>query len=395
MKLLIILPRFPYPTEKGDKLRAFNQIKVLAKHYDIYLFALSHNKISDSDFEKVKPYCKQIIVFRISYISVLINLFSALLKGLPLQVGFYYSNRAKKVVNRLVDKVKPDHIYCQLLRTALYAIDLPVKKTLDYQDVFSKGVDRRIPKTNFFMKIILSIELKRLLRFENYVFDQFDNKTIISLPDRDHIPHPQKDQIEIIPNGVDQDYFKPINANKNFDLIFTGNMSYPPNIDCAEYIVNKVLPEIKKTIPTINLVLAGASPHKRVKALEAEDVKVTGWVDDITEYYAQARVFLAPMQMGTGLQNKLLEAMAMKIPCITSTLCNAALGAEVNSEILIGNTPVEVAENAVKLLQNTELASQVGKKGCDFVTSNYSWEESTNKLACMINETLIKKSGKV
>lgn len=387
MKLFVILPRFPYPTEKGDKLRAFNQLKVLSRHFDIYLFALSHERISDSSIEKVKPYCKSIHIQYLNIVQVIWNLVICLFDGKPFQAGYYYSSAAHRAVRRKIKETKPDHIYCQLLRTAAYAFDTAIPKTLDYQDVFSKGIERRIPSANPFMKILFRMEWKRLLKFEKKIFNIFDNKTIISKPDRDFIPHDQKENILIVPNGVDQEYFKPIRSKKISDLVFTGNMGYPPNIDCAEYLVNKVLPIIHKEIPEIKIALAGASPHPRVKALASDKVLVTGWVEDIREYYAGARIFMAPMQLGTGLQNKLLEAMAMKLPCITSSLCNSALQAKEDDEILIGNDPSEVAQQTIRLLKDKQLADSIALKGYMFIKANYSWNGATAKLAGIIKET--------
>lgn len=393
MKLFVILPRFPYPTEKGDKLRAFHQLRVLSKKHEIHLFALSHKNVKESDVEKVKLYCKSIIIYRLRIIPVAWNLCLSLFNGRPLQAGYYYSKNAQKLINKKIEQIKPDHVYCQLLRTAAYVFDCKLPKTLDYQDVFSKGIERRIPSANLFMKLFLKFELKRLRIYERYVFDKFDNKTIITKPDRDQIPHPEKEEIVIIPNGVDQEYFKPFKKELISELLFTGNMGYPPNIDCAEYLVNKVLPIIHQKYPKVRLTIAGASPHSKVKALASDKVFVTGWVDDIRDYYAGTLIFMAPMQLGTGLQNKLLEAMAMRLPCITSSLCNSALLATENMEILVGNTPHEVAQQAIRLLDNPEFAGTIANNGFTFVTSKYSWEGATQKLSNLMECTPPNKSG--
>jgi sugar transferase (PEP-CTERM/EpsH1 system associated) len=392
MKLLVILPRFPYPTEKGDKLRAFNQIKVLSRFHDITLFALTDKAVKRSDEEIVKPYCSSIIIHRLRPFSIGLNLLRAMINGRPFQAGYYYNSRAQSALNKVIEETQPDHIYCQLLRTAAYAFNTDVPKTLDYQDVFSKGVERRIPKTRAIIRFIFRVEFRRLLKYEKRIFDVFDVKTIISKPDRDCIPHEKREEIHVIPNGVDQEYFKPYKTKKQTELLFTGNMGYPPNIDCAEYLVNKVLPIIHSKYPDARLTIAGATPHSRVKALENDKVIVTGWVDDIREYYAGARIFMAPMQLGTGLQNKLLEAMAMRLPCITSSLCNSALMAREGEEILIGNTPEEVAEQAIKLLSDTSLADNISTNGYTFIQNNYSWAGSTVHLSELMEQVSEKKT---
>lgn len=384
MKLLVILPRFPYPIEKGDKLRAFHQLRILSRKFEIILVAISHEKVSAASIAKVKPFCSSMTIVRPARTAIVFNLVKAFFKGWPLQAGYYYCNKGQRIINRIIEKEKPGHIYCQLLRTAAYALESKLPKTLDYQDVFSKGIERRIPTAGFFMKPLLKFEYRRLLDFEKRLFELFNNKTIISLPDRNCIPHAGRDQIVIVPNGVDHSFFSPGRRTITHELIFTGNMGYPPNIDCAEYLANKVLPLIHRTNPRVRLMIAGASPHARVKALASDTVTVTGWVDDIRVCYESALVFLAPMQIGTGLQNKLLEAMSMRLPCITSGLCNEALGAQENEEIMIGDTPESVAAHALKLLNDQNFRTNLADKGFWFVKRHYSWEGATEKLSVLL-----------
>lgn len=380
MKLLVILPRFPYPTEKGDKLRAFHQLRILSQQHRIILCAISHQPVSRKQLDAVKPYCSEIHVIRQRKIQVVWNLFRALFCGWPFQTGYYYSAKASNKIKKIIRDEKPDHIYCQLLRTALYAIDESTPKTIDFQDVFSKGIERRIPLAGPVMKQLLRLEYRRLLRFEAFVFNRFDNKTIISGSDRDFIPHPEREKILIVPNGVDHEFFKPMDKPMTHELIFTGNMGYPPNINCAEYLAVKILPIIHRELPGVRLMLAGATPSPKVRNLASKHVTVTGWVDDIRECYAGASVFLAPMQIGTGLQNKLLEAMSMRLPCITSSLCNYALKAKPGSEILIGDSAEEVAWHAINLLKDQEKSRQLATSGYDFVHRNYSWSGATRGL---------------
>ncbi|MEZ5196762.1 MAG: glycosyltransferase [Bacteroidales bacterium] len=384
MKIFVLLPRFPYPLEKGDKLRAFNQVKQLSENHKIHLCALNDIQLKNESIEALKPYCQTIDVINLSKLNIVINIFKAYLTGKPLQVGYFYDIKARREITQLIDKYKPDHIYCQLLRVAEYVKDIDIPKTLDYQDVFSKGVSRRSETSPFYMKPVLRLEYKRLLKYENKIFDWFDNKTIISIPDRDFIPHPDKEKIVIVINGVDTEFFKPMDIQKEYDLVFIGNMGYPPNINAAEYLVKEILPIVKSAKPEIKLTLAGAEPHASVLALKGENVHVTGWVEDIRECYAKARIFIAPMQIGTGLQNKLLEAMSMKIPSITSPLANSALEAKDGEEILVGNSPRQFADHIIKLLDDKDFADTIAQKGYDFVHRNYDWNSATKKLENII-----------
>ena len=151
-------------------------------------------------------------------------------------------------------------------------------------------------------------------------------------------------------------------------------MAYPPNINGAEYLIKKIVPLVKLKKPDLKVVIAGANPHNKIVALQASGIEITGWVTDIREYYAKARIFIAPMQIGTGLQNKLLEAMAMKVPCITSKLANSALEAKQDIEIMIGNNPEEYAGHIINLLDDEEMLIKIAQKGYDFVLRKYNWE---------------------
>ena len=382
MKIFVLLPRIPYPLEKGDKLRAFNQIKQLAKHNEIVLCALNDNaKVSEQDaFRALQPYCQSINFVRISKLQILLGLLRAFVKGLPMQCGYFYNRKAAKKVNALITKHKPDMLYGQLLRVAEYIRHKDIPKAIDYQDIFSYGMKRRADIASPITKPIYNMEYRRLARYEAAIFNDFDVRTIISEPDRELFPHEKRDEILIIPNGVDHDFFKPMEREKKYDLVFTGNMSYPPNVNAVEYLAYEILPIVWKTRPETTLYIAGATPDPKVKKAASDKILVSGWLDDIRDAYAQSRVFIAPMRIGTGLQNKLLEAMSMRLPAITSPLANASLGAKPNEEILIGSNAQEMAQHIITLLTDTEKAGQIAQAGFDFTNRVYDWGKATERL---------------
>ncbi len=387
MKLLVLLSRVPYPLDKGDKLRAFNQIKQLSKKHQIILFALNDTTLDETALSELKKYCIAISIIKFSWFTIFFNLLKTFFSGLPFQAGYFYFSKAQKKVDELIKKHKPDHIYCQLIRTAEYVksySDIP--KTLDYMDVFSKGMERRKYTDPFYMKPLLFLEHRRLLKYERKVFDYFNNKTIISEQDKNLINHPKSQQIRVVPNGVDTEYFKNITHQKKFELLFNGNMNYPPNIESVEYLVSKVMPLVWKKLPNVRLLISGASPHKRVVALKSNKVEVSGWVDDIRENFAKCKLLIAPMQISIGLQNKLLEAMAMQLPCITSTLANNALGAKPGEQILVADTPEQYAAYIFELLQDEEKAKRIALNGYKYVTTNFNWQTTTALLDSLFNK---------
>lgn len=380
MKLFVLLSRVPYPLEKGDKLRAFNHIRCLSKYREIHLFCLNDTHLHPDATTKLSEYCKSVTVASLSKGDIYSGVFNALHSGLPFQLGYFYNKKIKEQVLQKIAEIKPDHIFCQLIRVSEYVKDLPIPKTLDYQDVFSKGAERLSTKASFFMKPFWRIEARRVEKYEREIFEKFNNKLIISIPDRDAINHEEKNKIHVIPNGVDTEYFKPYDLKKEYDLLFTGNMNYMPNVNSVEYLVNSVLPILKKKIPVIKILIAGADPHKKVRKLASEHVKVSGWVEDMRECYAKSKIFIAPMQIGTGLQNKLLEAMAMKLPCITSGLANNALQASEDNEILVGYSPEDYAEKISLLLGDTGTYNKIAEGGYQFALKNFNWETQAEKI---------------
>ncbi len=389
MRIFVLLSRVPYPLEKGDKLRAFHQIKELSKSNEIILCALNtvRNLDKQAAFSAVQPYCRSVNFIDLSLPGRAWNIFRSLFGFLPFQAAYFYNRKAARKIRSLVEDYKPDHVYCQLIRTAEYVKDLDISKTIDYQDVFSWGVKRRIDKSGWLLKPVLKEEYRRLVAYEKKVFNFFNNKTIISIPDRDLIPHPDRNKIVVVPNGVDHDFFSPRVSEKKYDLVFTGNMGYPPNVDAAEFLVNEIMPLVWKKQPSCRVLLAGASPDKRVLALKSGQVEVTGWMEDIRDAYASAKIFIAPMRIGTGLQNKLLEAMSMKIPSITTPLANDALQAKDGEEILIGADDRELADRILMLLSDKILYSRLKENGYQYVRTNYSWEEANNILNGIIQRT--------
>ena len=395
MKIFVLLPRIPFPLEKGDKLRAYNQVKQLSKHHEIVLCALNDDPKVDEQqaFQSLQPYCSSISFIKRSKLQILFGLIRAFFKGMPLQCGYFYNCKAARKVDALISKHQPDFLFGQLLRVAEYIRHKKTPKAIDYQDVFSYGMKRRHDIAPWIAKPVFNMEYKRLCRYEAAIFDDFDVKTIISKPDRDLIPHPQKDEILIIPNGVDHEYFKPQQQEKRYDIVFTGNMSYAPNVNAVEYLAYEILPIVWKTLPQATMYIAGASPDPKVKKVACDRIIVSGWLDDIRDAYAQSRVFIAPMRIGTGLQNKLLEAMSMGLPAITSPLANASLGAKPDEEILVGGNAQELAQHIISLLTDKDKATHIAQSGCEFTNRVYDWGKATeildNAMTQLTTEQLI------
>lgn len=386
MKVVVLLSRVPYPLEKGDKLRAFHHIKALSSRHEVILCCLNDRKLHPDAVEKLSRFCSEIHIINLSKYRILINLVRAVFSDLPFQVHYFYQKNAQKQIDAIIDKHLPGHLFVQLIRTAQYASKYTfMSSTFDYMDAFSTGVERRIKYSLPGLKQLFTLESKRLKAYEAEVFKFFRNKIIISEQDKELIRHPDKTEITVLPNGVDLDFFKPDpSVQPECDLVFVGNMSYPPNVRAAVYLAREILPEIHKTKPETTLRICGVNPTSKVKSLAGGTIEVTGRVPDIREAYLKARLFTAPMQIGTGLQNKLLEAMALGVPCVTGELANRALGAQPSVEIAIGRNTRDYASKIIDLLENEKKRNLLAKAGHHFLVQNFSWNKHNIKLLDII-----------
>ena len=230
-----------------------------------------------------------------------------------------------------------------------------------------------------YQKPLVKIEASRLKAYEIKVGKFFQGYSIISDQDSAFLPKAIQDSMSVIPNGVDEYYLETVSDHviKKYDLIFTGNMGYHPNIVAAQFIVRKVLPILKRKGLNVTVCLAGTNPAPEVLKLRSEQVNVTGFVKDIRSYILESSVFVAPLLSGSGLQNKLLEAMACGLPSITTSLANKALGAKNEEQILIADTAQAFAEKIEYILKNELVARRIGNEGRTFIKQYFDWSETT------------------
>lgn len=394
MKIFYLTPRVPFPIDKGDKLRAYHQIKHLSEMHEIFLYAIDENAIHNAKDSPLQDFCKGMKIFQLSRIKILRNLVNGVFKSVPFQTSYYYSKEIADDIKIEIKKFQPDVILCQLIRAAKFVEDInDIPKVIDYVDVISKGLERRINKSNLLMKFLLKWEYKRAVKYEKRVAEIFDAQIIITDEDKSLLQFKDKNKVNIIPNGIDFEFFQPIEHPKEYDLFFSGNLSYPPNIDAAEFLVKEIMPIVWKTNPNAKVLIAGASPKKRVLSLASNNIHVNGWTDDIRDYYKTARIFIAPLQIGTGLQNKLLQAMAMKMPCVVSELTQKGVSQEKCDFMLVANEPEEYAEHVNTLLNNSKAEKEISEKGFNYVKHNYEWKKIILDLEKILLNCISKKNG--
>ncbi len=378
--LVVLSPRFPYPTEKGDKLRLYHQLHALVQSFNVHLISLSEHEI----LPEHKAIIDQLVIKNhIIYQSknrLLKAIFQFILGKGALQVNYYNEKRIKEKVEALISQLAPDILYVQLVRIAHMVHHYKGPKAIDYMDAMSLNMKRESSFRSALKRIVFGLEAQRILKVEQNCSQYFNRKFIISSADKSYLESKGISDLQVISNGVDCAFFDPHKLPSipiKYDIAFVGNMGYLPNVLAAEYVVHKISSSSKKELSTL---IAGARPHRRVQRLQSKNVTVTGWVKDIREAYLSAKVIVAPIFSGAGQQNKILEAMALGKTCITTTQVNQAIRAVKGTEILIADTEEQFLKHLENLWNNPTLCDEIGKNARKFVVENFDWKREGNKL---------------
>lgn len=394
MKILVLTSRLPWPLDKGDKLRAYHQIFELAKKHEVFLFSLAESEPSSEAVDALSKITSGCTFHIMGTMPRGLRMMWSIGSSRPFQVHWFFQRRAQKSLQNWMAEIQPDVVYCQLIRMAEYVRDQhDIPRVLDYMDALSAGMKRRASLAPFWSKWLFELESIRLQRYEKRVFDYFDGRTIISEADQKLIAHPQRNQIDIVPNGVDVDFFQlreqlslpaddELKTQNQSIILFTGNMSYPPNVDAAIRLAKDVLPLVKTK--NVHLVIAGTKPAASVQNLASEHVTVTGWLPDIRDAYNSANVFVAPLRIGTGMQNKILEAMSMELPCVTTPhVLKGLVSKQLQNDqppLLLADSPADFASQIDRILRERKEAKNVGNDSRAWIERNCSWSSQVHQL---------------
>ncbi|MCK5096762.1 MAG: TIGR03087 family PEP-CTERM/XrtA system glycosyltransferase, partial [Desulfobacteraceae bacterium] len=256
---------------------------------------------------------------------------------------------------------------------------------MDFCDIDSEKWGQYAKKSRFPLNIIYKIEKKRFFQYEKHINNTFHYSVVVSQREKDLFLelHPSAKNITAIPNGVDYEYFSPSagfnnlksrKENHNPIIVFTGAMDYYANIEGVTWFCHEILPGIKKEFPKIQFYIVGSNPVSKVKDLEnIKGVNVTGFVDDIRPYYQFADVCVVPLRIAAGIQNKVLEAMSMAKPVVTTTKALEGIHAVIDEHILVEDDPLNFSNSVTMLLKNSEQRKTLGAKARSFVKQNFSW----------------------
>ena len=395
MKILFLSLRCPYPPHRGDRIRSYNFIKQLSKQHAVTLvyFAESGNDIESA--KHLEPFCERVEWVRFHRSFAFMNTGIHCLSRRPLQLHYWYSPQMQRKINQLLEQENFELIHAQLFRMGQYVTEVQgPTKVLDLCDSLALNLSRRaeLESNPWLAKIkldctpkrfLVKLEEKRVRRYEVNIMKAFDCGTVVARFDQDYLLKQDNSlNLSIVPMGVDLGYFQPKPAAQSAPLmLFTGTMNYFPNSDAAIYFCNEIFPRIRERHPNAQFYIVGNHPSDQVKRLETQDgVVVTGYVPDIRPYFEKASVFVAPLRAGSGIQTKNLEAMAMGVPVVTTSVGAMGLEADIGKELLVADTPADFTKQVVHLLNNVHSRETFAQTARTRVETNYSWEAIGERL---------------
>ena len=389
MRILFITTFHCYPPVKGYQVMLLQHLQRLTEHHSIDLVGFSN--LDDKKTSKVDPVwslCNSVKMVKLSRLRMLLNIFFGFFSSKPLQICMFNSTNMTIAVEDYLKNNSYDVVVCQMIRASQFLPSWYKGKTLlNMIDPLILSYRRSVKWQPWFMRLILSIEISRLIRYESLNLFKFDKTALIS--DSDILDYQKLFNgipFEQIPYGVDAEFFKPDTSVDRIPgmIVISGNMGYAPNIEGVKFFCNEIFPLILMKEPEAHLYIVGSRPSSSVRALGNRDrVTVTGHVEDVRYYLCRAVLSVCPVRLKIGIQTKVLEALSTGTPVITTSAGNSGIGGLNDVDLLISDEPEEIANRAIGLLsgENWEKLSINGRK---FVQKNFQWEKSAKQFEAVI-----------
>ena len=375
MRVLVLSSKPPYPIHDGAAIRTFQSIVFLNRMgYEVDVLYFSEHNDKETVEKGLSKYCRNIYQHTMSATMSRINVFKGLFTNcLPLQVNYYFSKKVKRWILDHQDDY--DMVYCNNIRTAEYAKDVRSKKVLDFVDALSMNYSSAKNKTKGLWHWIYTLDGYRCSKYEVDQLKVFDRNLIISDVDRRYILNSvtgELPEITVIENFVRIDKSKRIDQkNVERNILFVGAMNYEPNVTAVTYFVKEVFPSILKLYPDLKFYIVGKSPRDEVKMLASDNVIVTGFVDDVWDYLKKAMVVVTPMRSGAGLQNKILEALAVGACVVTSDIGFEGLRSA-PGQPLVARDAKTMAEAVLAFISDADYRNRQSVLSVEYVSEHYS-----------------------
>ncbi|HZP88634.1 MAG TPA: TIGR03087 family PEP-CTERM/XrtA system glycosyltransferase [Burkholderiales bacterium] len=391
--LLFLAHRLPYPPNKGDKVRSYHFLKHLAQRYRVYLGTFIDDPADWQHVEKVNALCAEVYVEGIVPRRQRALSATGLFRGEPLTLSYFRSARLHRWVDEVVRRERIKTAFAFSSPMAQYVSDLRgVASIVDFVDLDSAKWSEYAHAKPWPFSAIYKRESSRLLVYEHAVAAHAE--VVVFVTDEEASLYrrsaPSTARIATIRNGVDAEHFSPQHdfaspfANGEIPVVFTGAMDYWPNVDAVVWFARESLPALRQRHPALRFYIVGMNPSPAVQSLAGDaGVAVTGRVDDVRPYLRHARVVVAPLRVARGIQNKVLEAMAMGKATVVTPATAAGLGMTAAAELAVASTAEEFGL-AVENLLDQQRATAMGECARERVRRDFSWGSSFEQLDSLL-----------
>jgi len=385
-RILVLACYLPYPLFSGARIRSYYHAKILRKIYDLDLLCISDQVIDKNHVKELKKVFRKIFIFSFSSFHFKLNALKGLISRKPIQVHYFYFRKVQDWLDRNYQKY--DLIYCNYIRTAEYAKNLHIAKVIDFHDALSKHYQDalKLKEVKGFWQIMYFLEKDRIVRYEAKILKNFDLAFINTQSDKEHILRNAKikdKEIVVLPMAVKEELInrKLRNQEKN-QLSFIGKLNYLPNEDAVLYFAKDVFPLVRKKIKNIEFYIIGANPTERILKLKKyPGIKITGFVEDPYSILEKSKLVVAPIRLGAGIQNKVLEGMVLGKTVIATPKSAAGIPEAKNNQQLIivdPKKPQQMAKKILELLNNKKERQRIGKNARELILDHYTWAKSGN-----------------
>ncbi len=398
MRILFVCHRFPYPPNRGGKIRPFNMIRHLGQRHSVTVASLAHTAEELEQGGELREYCHEIIAEVLPLRARWARAVAALPSGSPSSLAYFYSPRLRSRIVESFQRHPYDLIWVHCAFVAPYVSGLRAQvRILDFGDIdsakwFDYSNERPFPLSLGYM-----LEARKLRRWEIRLATEFDQCTVTTENEKEEFSKfGARVPCTVIPNGVDFSYFqapaKPKAAGCPV-LAFLGRMDYYPNVEGIRYFVSQIYPAIRAAVPDAQLRIIGSNPIARVRKLaRVPGVTVTGYVPDVREYLADVTVAVVPVRICRGTQNKMLESMSMGIPTVSTTQASKGVAAVAGRDFLAAADAQDFAKQVVRLLTDPDLREHLSTAGRRQVQANHSWSHSLDLLDRILQESFAERA---
>lgn len=413
MKILVVTNYIPYPLISGAPLRTYSVLRRWAKEHDLYLVAFRARDDDKGDLAHLREFCREVVAVEHKGLRKRMHAgkaLKALLVGEPPELRLAFSGELAEEIRSLVARVDFDIVQIEHGGMGMYLEVLPPRLRkravwLLHDIDFDKFKRIARIESGLLGKLRTSVHAAMLRRWQPAFAARFGLCVTMSEADRQLLLSANGNlRVEVAENGVDTDRYRPLpDDGANPEMLFIGNMGYQPNADGAIYFCSEVLPLIRARNAEATLSIVGIDPGEAVKRLAGSGVTVTGGVPEVVPYYRKSRVCVVPLRAGSGTRLKILEAMALGRPVVSTSLGCEGLKVVDGEHLLIADDSTLFADRVVKLLNDGELRARIAANARDFVVALYDWDviarKSMNAFLDLLNRernsepSLLKPSG--